>query len=146
MADIFTIENNQLGTVEIDRAKVIIFPEGLIGFEDLKNFVIIDLEEYEPFQWLLCIDDPDITFPIISPILVSDPYEPEITREMAYNLGDFKDEDLLIYTIVTIRPELGKVTANLLGPIIINQKARLGHQVVLKDDEFSPEQEFMTLE
>ncbi|MCP4723551.1 MAG: flagellar assembly protein FliW [bacterium] len=146
MADTFFIENNQLGKVEIDRDKVVIFPEGLIGFEDLKNFVIIDLEEYEPFQWLLCVDDPDITFPIISPIIVVDPYEPDITREMAYNLGDFKDEDLLIYTIVTIRPELNKVTANLLGPIIINQSTRLGHQVVLKDDEYSTEQEFMTLE
>jgi flagellar assembly factor FliW len=146
MTDTMIVENNQLGKIEVEKDKVVIFPEGLIGFEDLKNFVIIDLEEYEPFQWLLCVDDPDITFPIISPIIVADPYEPEITREMAYNLGDFKDEELLIYCIVTIRPELKRVTANLLGPIIINQRSRLGHQVVLKDDEYSTEQEFMTLE
>ncbi|KPK95654.1 hypothetical protein AMJ80_04365 [bacterium SM23_31] len=138
-----TVKNLQLGTLTIDSDKISTFPEGLIGFEELTRFAIIDLEEYEPFQWLLSIDDPDITFPIISPILVIDDYNPEISRAEAYNLGEFEDEDLLMYAIVTIRPEMRLVTANLKGPVIINHKQRLGQQIVLTDDRYSTNHEFM---
>ncbi|MFC1556562.1 flagellar assembly protein FliW [candidate division KSB1 bacterium] len=146
MSSTITVENSQLGKITVAESKIATFPEGLIGFENLKRFAIIDLEEFEPFQWLLCIDDPEITFPIISPILVIASYEPEISREEAYILGDFKDKDLLLYTIVTIRPEINKVTANLKGPLIIDQKSRLGQQIVLQDDRYSTNQEFMSVE
>ena len=76
MPEKLTIINSQLGSIQVDTDKVINFPDGLIGFEDLKNFVIIDFEEFEPFQWLLSMDDTEITFPIISPILVVQDYDP----------------------------------------------------------------------
>lgn len=142
MAETFTVENPQLGTLTIDPDKVTTFPEGIIGFEDLKQFAIIDLEEYKPFQWLLSIDDPEISFPIISPLLVVDTYEPNISRAEAHNLGEFTDTDLLLYAIVTIRPEMKKITANLKGPIIINQKLRLGQQIVLADDKYLTNHDF----
>ena len=138
-----TVKNLQLGTLTIDSDKISTFPEGLIGFEELTRFAIIDLEEYEPFQWLLSIDEPEITFPIISPLLVMDDYNPEISRVETYNLGEFEDKDLLLYAVVTIRPELQLVTANLRGPIIINQKQRLGQQIVLSDEQYSTNHEFM---
>ena len=75
MSKTFTVTNSQLGNLPIDPDKITTFPEGLIGFEDLIQFAIINLPEYEPFQWLLSIDDPDISFPIISPILVLEDYE-----------------------------------------------------------------------
>jgi len=143
MANIITVKNLQLGTVSIDTDKIATFPEGLIGFEELTRFAIIDLEEYEPFQWLLSLDDPEIIFPIISPILVVENYNPVISRAEAYRLGEFEDEDLLLYAIVTIRPELGKVTANLKGPIIINQKLKMGQQIVLTDEKYLMNHEFM---
>lgn len=142
MAKTFTVENPQLGTLTIDPDKVTTFPEGIIGFEDLKQFAIIDLEEYKPFQWLLSIDDPEISFPIISPLLVVDTYEPDISRAEAYNLGEFTDTDLLLYAIVTIRPEMKRITANLKGPIIINQILRLGQQIVLADDKYLTNHDF----
>lgn len=143
MSKKFTVENPQLGALTIDPDKISTFLEGLFGFEDLTQFAIIDLEEYEPFQWLLSVDEPGITFPIISPLLVINDYNPVISRADAYNLGEFEDKDLLMYAIVTIRPELRLVTANLKGPIIINQKQRLGQQIVLADEEYSTNHEFM---
>ncbi len=143
MEKYITIENPQLGPIKVETDKITTFHEGLIGFEDLKRFVIIDLEEYEPFQWLLSIDDPDISFPIISPILVIDEYSPAISKAEAYNLGEFQDHDLLLYVIVTIRPELKRVTANLKGPLIVNIKQGLGQQIVLDDDRYSTNHEFM---
>lgn len=143
MSEIFTVENPQLGTITVDSDKITTFPEGLIGFEELKRFVIVDFEEYEPFQWLLSVDDPEIALPIISPLLVIDNYSPEISRAEAHNLGEFEDKDLLLYAVVTIRPELKRVSANLKGPVIINQRLRIGQQLVLADERYTTSHEFM---
>jgi len=144
MGEIITVENPQLGRVTIASDKIATFPDGLIGFENLKQYAIIDLVDFEPFQWLLSIDEPGIIFPIISPLLVVETYAPLITKDDAYNLGEYEDNDLLLYAIVTIRPEIKRVTANLRGPVIINQKLRLGQQIVLDDEGYSMNQEFMS--
>lgn len=130
------IKNRQMGSIKVDPSKVITFPEGILGFEDIREYVIIDFEDHEPFQWLVALDDPEVQFPIISPILVKENYSPSLARETVSQIGDFSDEDLLLYAIVTIRPGAAKVTADLKGPIIINQKTRLGKQIVLDSDEY----------
>ncbi|MFC1556300.1 flagellar assembly protein FliW [candidate division KSB1 bacterium] len=146
MTSTITVKNSQLGDISVDTDKVATFPEGLIGFENLQEFVIIDLIEYEPFQWLVSVDDPEIAFPIISPLLVIDDYSPKINRAEMYNLGDFKDEDLLLYAIVTLRPEKNIVTANLKGPILINQRSKTGQQIVVQEEHYSTNQEFMSFD
>lgn len=130
------IKNRQMGSIKVDPSKVITFPEGVLGFEDIREYVIIDFEDHEPFQWLVALDDPEVQFPIISPLLVKEDYSPSLARETVSQIGDFSDEDLLLYAIVTIRPGAIKVTADLKGPIIINQKTRLGKQIILDSDEY----------
>lgn len=120
------IKNRQFGDITVDLTKTVTFPDGVIGFEDLREYILIDFEEYEPFQWLIAIDDPEVVFPIVSPIVVKKDYEPPIARESLNKIGDFKDEDLLIYSIITIKPKGEKITANLKGPIVINQKNPVG--------------------
>jgi len=146
MSSQIILENSQLGKITIEPDMVATFPEGLIGFEHLTRFAIVDFAEYAPFQWLLSIDDPEISFPIISPLLVVEKYEPSISRAETYNLGDFEDKDLLLYAIVTIRPEIGIVTANLKGPIIINRVTKMGQQIVLHEEEYSTNQVFISIE
>ena len=131
------INNRQFGSITIDMSKVVTFPDGILGFEEVRDYAIVDFEDYEPFQWLIAIDAPDVLFPIISPILVKQDYSPPLTKPSVSQIGDFKDEDLLIYVIVTIKPEGKAVTANLKGPLIINQKTRLGQQVILETDQYS---------
>jgi len=137
-----TIHNSQFGKVNIDLDKVITFPEGILGFEEIKKYVIIELAEYEPFQWLIALDDPEVMFPIISPILVRKDYDPELTKKDITKIGEFEEKDLLLYTIVTIKGkeekgvEVKSVTANLKGPLIINQVTRLGQQVILEEPSY----------
>jgi len=131
------INSRQFGAVKIDMDKIVTFPDGIFGFEEFHEFALIHFEEYEPFQWLIALNDPDVIFPIISPILVEKSYAPPIAKESISRIGEFADEDLLLYAIVTIRPKGEEVTANLKGPIVINQKTRIGQQVVLESDEYS---------
>jgi len=135
------IKNSQFGNIEIEKDNIIYFPDGLLGFEDVKKFTILTLTEYEPFQWLVGVEE-DITFPIVSPLLVLQDYDPVITRDQMSVLGDFDEKNLLMYLIVTINSQTKKTTANLRGPLIINMENKKGVQIVL-EEELSTEFQFI---
>jgi len=130
------IQNSQFGTLTIEPEKIITFPAGILGFEDVKQYVVQVFEEYEPFHWLVSVEDPDVLFPIISPKLVKEDYNPEVHQGDIQLVGPFKDEDLLLYLIVTLGSGEYQVSANMKGPIFINQAEAKGQQVVLESDEY----------
>jgi len=53
-------------------------------------------------------------------------------RELA-SIGLEKPDDALVFAIVTVPAEAGTVTANLMGPVIVNRANRKGMQAVLTD-------------
>ena len=46
------IQTAVFGELEICQDRIIFFKEGLPGFEELKRFVLIILEQTRPFLWL----------------------------------------------------------------------------------------------
>ena len=57
------------GEVEIDDSKVISFPNGIIGFPDLKKFILMFDEEKgtDTIKWLQSIDEPSFAMPVMDP-------------------------------------------------------------------------------
>ena len=63
------------GEIEINEEDVIIFPEGIPGFEDSKKYVLIGNESNEAvFFWLQSVDAPDLCFVVTDPFMVYDGY------------------------------------------------------------------------
>ncbi len=143
MAEQKTIKSSQFGEVQIDVKKIIKFPEGILGFEELKKYVLLNIEDFEPFQWLVSFDDPEISFPLVSPLIIDPKYSPEIKKGNLKVLKGFEEKDLLLFVVVTIRKEANKVTANLRAPIVINEKTKLGIQTILDDEELSASFQFL---
>ncbi len=121
------VTTRQFGEVSYDSTNVITFPEGLVGFEELRNFVLIHEEESEPFRWLLSLEEPTIGFAVIDPRLVKPEYGTDIPVSI-------ENQDL--FTIVTLHKELRKSTLNLKGPILIHQETREGKQIILNAERF----------
>ncbi len=117
---------------------VIRFIDGLPGFEHLQNFLISSSEEHAPFHWMHCLDDPDLKFILVNPMMLCPTYEPKINKGHLRDL-DLKDKsDILMYVIVTLdQVEFSNSTANLLGPIIVNIRGRKGCQILLDDIRYS---------
>ena len=116
---------------------VIRFPAGIPGFEQNKEFVIVRLPEYLPFEWLVAADGSGLRFAIVNPMAFRPDYAPNIIKEQ---LGDLKydsPDDVLLYTIVTIRPNPAESTVNLIGPVFINRARRIGKQIIIDDDRYS---------
>ena len=134
------IKNSRFGEIDFEEKQIVTFPDGILGFEELKRFGVITIEEYKPFQWLTSLDDPELVFPIISPVFVSSIYSPELNRNDMETLKATNPDELAIFTIVTFGEDIKEATVNLKGPVLINAKKRLGKQMILNSDDYPTRQ------
>jgi flagellar assembly factor FliW len=119
---------------------VITFPSGIPGFETNREFILTQIPEYVPFEWLVCIDGTRLRFAIVNPLLFRSDYEPAMSKEQLESLAIEKPEDILLYSIVTIAANPMDSTANLVGPVIINKTKRTGKQIIIEDDRYGTQE------
>ena len=124
-------DSTEMERVAVKTENVIHMPAGLLGFENVKRFVLLTDPQEAPFSWLRVIDDPSLAFLVVPPSEAVSDYQPEVSDEDVRYLGLKKAEDALILNIVTLRP--GQATINLKGPIVINRYTMRGKQVVLQN-------------
>jgi len=129
------IDSTRFGRIEVDEEAVITFPQGLFGFEEYRRFVVLCLDEKSPFRWLQSMEDPSLAFVVIEPRHFMPDYAPTISDADVEALGLDADTPYLTFVIVTIPPgKPEEMTANLMGPIIINAATRIARQVIVEDD------------
>jgi len=131
------LSTNNFGNLSIEKENIITFEQGLLGFEELKQFAIIDVEECLPFEWLVSVEDPIVAFPILNPTLFFSDYKPSLSKDDLVSLNIKKEKDVEMFCIVTLDKKPENVTLNLKGPILINMKNKMGKQVVLAEDYYS---------
>ena len=131
------LSTNNFGNLRIEKENIITFEQGLLGFEELKQFAIIDVEECLPFEWLVSVEDPIVAFPILNPTLFFSDYKPSLPKDDLALLDIKKEKDVETFCIVTLGKKPEDVTLNLKGPILINMKNKMGKQVVLAEDYYS---------
>lgn len=118
--------------------QVIRFPGGLPGFENARKFIIMSVPEHQPFHWMECVDEGNtIRFAIINPLSFRPDYQPKIKKEELASLEIQDPKELLLYVIVTLRSPLMESTANLMGPLFINIRDKVGKQIIIENDAYS---------
>lgn len=128
------IQTTRFGQVQIEDQDILPFPEGVLGFADLKNFVLLDDPSDDIFAWLQSCDEPAIAFPVLEPEIFKDKYQVVLTRTDMEAIHLLKMEDAKIFCIVTIPEDVSLMTANIKAPIVINLKNRHSRQCVLSDN------------
>ena len=137
------IATTRFGALEIQEEQIIHMPSGIIGFPDQKKYVLLEQKKGSPFIWLQSVDNGALAFVLIDPLLFKPDYNVEIGPEDAEDLGlknGGKEARIMAIVNILNRGEDGKptaITANLLGPIVINLEKRLAKQVVLYDGQYS---------
>ena len=137
------LSTNNFGNLSIEKENIITFEQGLLGFEELKQFAIIDVEECLPFEWLVSVEDPIVAFPILNPTLFFSDYKPSLSKDDLVLLNIKKEKDVEMFCIVTLGKKPEDVTLNLKGPILINMKNKMGKQVVITEDYYSLNQQLI---
>lgn len=129
-------ENIKFGQVSIDPSSVLTFPQGLPGFERLRKYGLVEVEEETPFLRLLSMEEPKLGFVIVNPMLVWPDYDPDIGPEDLQGLDINSVDQLAVYCIVTLSNVPDQVSANLKGPICINTETMWAKQMILMDDRY----------
>lgn len=133
------IHTSRFGDIEIDEDKIITMTSPILGFPDDRQFILIPHGPDSPFWWLQAVQNPSLAFAVLQAACLNISYEPEISRLTRDELslsGDEAPEILVILTIPPGRPQ--EMTANLLGPVVINITKRLARQIVLDDKHYNP--------
>lgn len=105
-------------------------PMGILGFEQMKHYLLIANPEEAPFRWLQVKDNPSLAFVVIDPFLVVPDYHPDIPQSDVEFLGLDKPEEAALLNIVTLHGS-NRATINLKGPVVVNRNTGVGKQVIL---------------
>jgi flagellar assembly factor FliW len=115
------------------------FPQGLFGFPDIRSMELVFDKEELPFMWLREQVQDGLAFVVLEPGGIVQNYAVEISDADIQILGISGSEDTMILNIVTISSEHpGKISLNLVGPIIVNRTTLVAKQCIINNhEEFS---------
>jgi flagellar assembly factor FliW len=129
------VNTKAYGAIDVDDRQKIYFPHGILGFEKLKDYVLLDAPQ-KPFYWLQSMDVVEIAFVLIDPSLFRTDYLISVPQDELDEIGIAETDDMLTFAIVTIPENAERMTANLQGPVIINRKSRVGRQSINNDQRW----------
>jgi flagellar assembly factor FliW len=124
------------GEMQYEENNIITFNKGIPGFNELKKFILLDLQEYEPFKLLQSLEDDEISLIVTSPYEFFNEYEIKLSDETIKNLKIDSPEQVMILTTITLNSDVKKITTNLQGPIVINTSNNFGEQIVLDNSKY----------
>ncbi|WP_430883984.1 flagellar assembly protein FliW [Fusibacter sp. JL216-2] len=133
------ISTTNFGNLDIEEDMVITFDEGLPGFEDEHEFVILnnwDTEDPVGFMWLQSTKNEDLAFVVSIPFLLKSDYEFEIPEEVCQKMNLKDPSQVGVYTVCKINNRVDDMTFNLASPIIVNAENRKAIQLTLNDKRY----------
>jgi flagellar assembly factor FliW len=129
-----TVQTSRFGQLEIQDTDVLFFPEGLLGFSELRYFVLLEDPQDEIFVWLQSTETPNIAFPVLEPEFFIPNYKLTLAKNDLEAMGLKTQEKLRSFSIITIPEDAKLMTANLKAPIVIHITSRVSRQCVLQDN------------
>ncbi len=135
------VKTTRFGELEVNPNDIVTFSEGLLGFENLNKYFVVDPGDSTLILWLQSTEDEKVAFPIIEPKIFKPDY---IAKLLPADLNGLELESLQIaklYSILTIPANVTEMSANLKAPIVINSAKKVGKQIVLQDSKLSVKHE-----
>jgi flagellar assembly factor FliW len=135
------VKTTRFGELEVNPNDIVTFSEGLLGFENLKKYFVVDPGDSTLILWLQSTEDEKVAFPIIEPKIFKPDY---IAKLLPADLNGLELETLQtskLYSILTIPANVTEMSANLKAPIVINSAKKVGKQIVLQDSKLSVKHE-----
>ena len=133
------MEINTQNSSENINENAIHFPNGLLGFENLKNFHLVSSDTEKDLHWLQPEGDSQIEFAVTLPSVFQVNYEVNLTDDEEKTL-EIEDNDEIVVLVTLSKNQKentdnSHLNANFMGPIIINVPKKLGLQKVMNHNE-----------
>jgi flagellar assembly factor FliW len=132
------VNSTRFGEMEVPADRVITLPQGMIGFPQLRRYVLIRHRDDSPFFWLQSLEAAELAFVMVNPLLFDSEYKFTLGNSETKLLAVEDPSQIQVWVVVTIpagRPD--QMTANLKAPLVINSVNRQGAQIILDDAKYS---------
>lgn len=130
------IVTTRFDIIPADEGDLIRIPEGLVGFRQLTEYVLLPDTEAAGLIWLQAVRSPEVAFALVSPSLIVNDYRIELRPGDRTAIELDEERAAHVYVILN-RSESGGLTANLQGPLVFNLGRRLGRQLVLTSSRYA---------
>ncbi|HRK03379.1 MAG TPA: flagellar assembly protein FliW [Oligoflexia bacterium] len=131
------IKTTRFEELEVSPEEIIAFPDGILGFTDLKRYCLVDPADETLILWMQSLDEPGVAFPVLEPRIFKSDYIVKLSAQELKLLCLENINQSIVFTILTIPRDVTQMTANLKAPIVINLRDQVGRQVVLQENEFT---------
>lgn len=136
--DTKTLSGTRFGDVHYGKEDVVRFPEGLIGFWQATDFILVTTQEGSPFRFLQSVQEPELAFLLADPNHFVPEYRAVLSEVDSSELRIDQSTPHLVFATATIpKGSPQDMTLNLAAPIVINIESQIGGQVLLDNPSYS---------
>ncbi len=115
---------------------VILFPHGLLGFESLREFLILPGKRQDPLICLQSLENPEVAFLMVDPARYFPDYSVSVGEQEVFALQLQEDEQHCVLSMITMHSDKS-ITLNLVAPVIYAPRTQRAVQMVLENTQYS---------
>ncbi len=112
------------------------FPNGLVGLSEWKNFSLQQSKDIIPVALLHSLDEKGLSYIVADPRGWFPQFQLDVPDEDWNILQVEQEEDLILLSIINVESDPFLITANLIAPILINKKNKIGVQTILHNSSY----------
>ena len=127
------INTTRFGAIRIEPDDIFLLPQGLIGFEECRRWVLLADAQNPAVGWLQSATHPDVALAVVSPRRFVPNYRVRVSVSELAPLELEAADRAFVLAVVAKHEE--NLTINLKAPLILNLDRRLGRQVITSDDQ-----------
>ena len=130
------VDTVRFGKIEVSQENILLFPKGLIGFEHLKRYVLLDSQKGPSIQWLQAVDDPAVAFLVSDPKTFLPHFEIAVSGTTCRQGSAEKNalDSMKMLTLLHIDRQKQLLHLHVQAPLLVDPGSRKGIQVVTDAD------------
>ncbi len=130
------LKTRLFGEIQVKEEKIINFTKPILGFDNCREYIMLENESIFPTFWLQSVNNPDIAFPVVSPNIVDENYSFKLPAHELEDIQLKKIEDAIILTLMVVPESISSMRTNMRAPIIYNPVTKMAKQLILNDEKY----------
>jgi flagellar assembly factor FliW len=130
------IKTKYHGEIDIREDDILTFEKGIPGFLEEKEFIVLPLSEDQSFSIMQSVSTEYLAFVIANPFYYFRDYDFQLEDPILEELEMKSEQEVQVYSILTVEEPFEQTTANLQAPVIINIMNHKAKQVILNNGNY----------
>ncbi|MDR4505553.1 MAG: flagellar assembly protein FliW [Candidatus Scalindua sp.] len=131
------LKTRLFGKIKVLKEEIIDFTAPILGFDDCRQYILVERETSFPTFWLQSIDNPALAFPVVTPFSVDENYSFTLSSRDCEDIRIKRADEAVVLTLLVVPHDILSIRTNLRAPIIYNPQKKLAKQIILPEEKYS---------